>query len=140
MGGFETAAIAALGAVQNHQRTRAQNAIVDARQQAAATLQHQARKIHEREQRGRLASLQAAQRARFGAAGVGNGGSADAVLNGLAEQTERSIRDDRTGDQFSMQGRAAVDRQRRKLSLIDYQRGQVRNLLGVGHGVSLLER
>jgi len=140
MGGFETVAMAALGAVQSHQRYRAQNTAINARQQVEASRQAQARQIRERDMRGRLASLQATQRARFGAAGIGGGGSANAVMNGLAKATEQSIQDGRAGDRLRLQGSTASAQKSRRLNLIDYRQSQIRRLPGPGTGLSLLER
>ena len=101
MGGFESVAMAVLGAVQSQRQMRAQNSALAARQQAEADQLMLARRISERDKRNRLAVLQATQRARFGAAGVGRGGSADAVMNGLAEATEQSIADGRSVEKSS---------------------------------------
>ena len=55
----------------------------------------QAQQIDERQRRDRLRRALATQRARFGAEGIGTGGSAQAVLAGLAAEAERENSDDR---------------------------------------------
>ena len=137
MGGFESVALGVLGAVQNRQRQRAQNSALATRQQAEANQLLHARKINEHDKRKRLASLQAAQRARFGAAGIGRGGSADAVLDGLSRETEQSIRDGRATDRMRLQRNTEPVSRDRTFNLFDFQanRPGVRN-----RRVSLLER
>jgi len=139
MGGFESIAMAALGAVQSHRQMRAQNSALVARQQADAQHLDLARTRQERDKRKRLAQTQATQRARFAAAGVGRGGSADALLNGLAQETEQSILDDRAGDRLRLQHGAAARVRAQKSNLLNYQRAQRRNAAGLGRAVSLLE-
>ena len=93
------------------------------------------------EQPEKATGTQATERARFGAAGVGRGGSADAVLNGLAKKTEQSIRDDRALGQMGLLHSAEKARHARKISLIDYKAGQARNFINIGkEGFALLER
>ena len=139
MGGFEQAAIAVLGAVQSHRKMRTQDSALVARQQVDAQRLDLARKSQERDKRNRLAQTQATQRARFAAAGVGRGGSADALLNGLAQETEQSIRDDLAGDRLRRQQGAGATARARKSNLLEYQRAQRQRATGLGRGVSLLE-
>jgi len=139
MGGFESAALAALGAVQSHRQMRAQNSALVARQQANAQHLDLALKSQERDKRRRLAQTQATQRARFAAAGVGRGGSADALLNGLAQEAEQSISDDRAGNRLRRQASGDATLRAQKSNLLNYQRAQRRTVTGLGRGVSLLE-
>ena len=137
MGGFETVALSALGAIQNSSRMRAQNSALAARQQAQANQLMQARRVNERDKRARLASLQATQRARFGAAGIGSGGSADAVMNGLAESTEQSIRDGRVATRMRLTQGAEAASRGRKVNLFDYRLKQAGNLGGLARRLIL---
>ncbi len=139
MGTFETAAMAVLGAVQSRRQYRAQNTVLVGRQQAEAQKLDLARRISERDKRRRLAALQATQRARFGAAGIGPGGSADAVLNGLAEETEQSIRDDRLGIEQRLDQSAGATSRARRINLFDYRKKQPGYLKNLARGLSLLE-
>ncbi len=50
-----------------------------------------AQAIEDKERRGRLRRAVAAQRARFGAQGISSSGTANAVLGGLAAETDREI-------------------------------------------------
>ncbi len=140
MGGFEMAAMSVLGAIQSKRQFRAQSTALAARQQAEAQRLELTRRVREREKRARLASLQATQRARFGASGIGRGGSADALLNGLSQATEQSIRDDRYGKQLRLRQSAEAASQSRRTSLFDYQKKQPGYLSNLVRGLSLLER
>lgn len=139
MGGFEQAALAVLGAVQSHSQMRAQNSALVARQQADAQRLDFIQKSQERDKRNRLAQTQATQRARFAAAGVGRGGSADALLSGLARETADSIKGDLADARLRLSLGADATARAQKSNLLDYQRAQRRNATGLGRVVSLLE-
>jgi len=100
MGGLpETAALFAIKTgielVQAKQQARAQNAAAESAAQFQRQQAEQAQAIRERDRRERLRRVLASQRAQFGAQGIGGGGSADAVLTGLTNETERAIQDER---------------------------------------------
>lgn len=89
MGAFaSSAALSALQiGMQLAQRKAAQDAAkADADSQKSQLRQTQA--IQQMERQARLRRAIAAQRARFGAQGVGDGGSSDAVLSGLVDEAE----------------------------------------------------
>jgi hypothetical protein len=149
MGGFTpTIAMAALQTglqlAQANSQARAQN-VANA---AAAGLQMQQAQrqqaIRERERRERLRQALAGRRAQFAAQGLGGGGSADAVLEGLAAETERAIRDDRdllSLSLASLNGQLEERRRRSLLELSDYRRRAAFGALqrGLGGHASLLE-
>jgi multidrug efflux pump subunit AcrA (membrane-fusion protein) len=94
MGAFaSSAALSALQlGMQVVQRKSAQDAAeADAKSQSAQIRQSQA--IVQREQLDRLRRAIAAQRARFGAQGVGQGGSSAAVISGLISDVEAERKD-----------------------------------------------
>lgn len=149
MGGFEsTIALAALqtgmNLVQAKQQARAQNAAAQASAQFQMQQAQQQQAIRERERRERLRQTLASQRAQFGAQGLGGGGSADAVLKGLADETERTIQDDRDLLSLSFEGLNSQLEQRRRrnlLDLSDYRRRTAFGALqrGLGGLTSLLD-
>lgn len=90
MGGvLPSAAMTALqmGLETAQQRTQAQAQKADARRQAEQVRLTQ--EANERQRRDRLRRVLATQRARFASQGIGEGGSAQAVLGGLASEAER---------------------------------------------------
>jgi len=125
MGGFTpTIAMAALQTglqlVQASQQARTDNAAAASAAQFQRQQAEQAQAIRERDRRERLRRALASQRAQFGARGIGvgvGGGSADAVLQGLANDTERAIADDRErlGLTFTALERDVEERRRRNL-------------------------
>jgi hypothetical protein len=96
MGGFEpaSAAMFALNMIKQNQQAKAQerSARVSGDREISRLRQEQA--VRDRQRRDQLKRVQATQRARFGAQGVGRSGSADAVLDGLGAATARNIADD----------------------------------------------
>jgi hypothetical protein len=149
MGGLtETATLFALKTgldlVQAEQQARTQIAAAESAAQFQRQQAQQAQLIRERERRERLRRVLASQRAQFGAHGVGAGGSADAVLKGLTNDTKRGIRDGRNRLGLSLD---AIDRQleqqrrRNLLELSDIRRRSAFGVLqqGLGGFTSLLE-
>jgi NAD(P)H-hydrate repair Nnr-like enzyme with NAD(P)H-hydrate dehydratase domain len=132
MGGFtEMAALTALqsglGLVQAGRQARTQNAAAEAAAQYQIEQARRQQDVRERERRERLRRVLARQRAEFGANGVGAGagGSAEAVLDGFVNETERTIQDER--DLLSMSvdalNRRTEERRRRNLlELADFRR------------------
>ena len=130
MGGFtEMAALTALqsglGLVQAGRQARTQNAAAKAAAQYQIEQARRQQDVRERERRERLRRVLARQRAEFGANGVGAGGSAEAVLDGFVNETERTIQDER--DLLSMSvdtiNRRTEERRRRNLlELADFRR------------------
>ncbi len=95
-----------LGVLANAYASRTAQKQAAAQQQQAAALKiaelEKQRSIDERRKRDALKREQARRRARFGAAGLLASHSADAVLEGLRQQTEQSIMDAREADQLSI--------------------------------------
>ncbi|MBL6945710.1 MAG: hypothetical protein ISR47_03635 [Rhodospirillales bacterium] len=96
MGGIDPISLAVTAAGMAAARQKSKRAASTARQNAEL----QARQIRERQAmearraREALKKQTATQRARFGASGAGgSGGSGDALLKGLADETERGIDD-----------------------------------------------
>ncbi len=122
MGEYATAAAilsSAVGTVQQHSQARAQQRASQAahnRDVARRRLEQQQR---EKQQRDDTKRRQAAARARFGGRGVSSAsGSADALLGGLAAETERAIADDRRLSDFGIETlRANQSAQRRQSAL-----------------------
>ena len=97
-----------------------------------------------REQRERLRRQLATQRARAAAAGVGSGGSSDAVLRGLIEEAEagataRSLQSGQRNEDIRRHARTS--RQRNLLELVGGATQSNARLLGTGsrRGTSLLD-
>ena len=67
------------------------------------------RVTQEREKKEDLRRKQAQMRARYGASGLLNSGSADAVLNTLRKETEQSIANTNASDQYRISGLAQKD-------------------------------
>ncbi|NQV46547.1 MAG: hypothetical protein HQ504_02070 [Rhodospirillaceae bacterium] len=145
MGGFETVAMAALQVASSHQQSKARQRAITANQQSQTQQIKQAQAIRERDQRDQLRRGLASRRARFGAQGLAaNGGSAAALLNGLAEEAETSIRDRRGLDELRLGSIAGTSSQKRRANLLDYNMrtgiqgyGAIKDLAGK---LRLLER
>ncbi len=92
-------AISGLTTVASMKQARSQAKAQAAAQARAANAQRQqileTRKIEERQEKKRLRRELAAKRARFGAGGVGTGGSAAAVLSGLTAASNQRLADRR---------------------------------------------
>lgn len=137
MGGFVPAA--ALSAVQMGINAAQQERQADAAH-AAAKADAKARiaqikaseAADDRQRLDRLRRAQASQRAQFGAQGLSSGGSAQAVLSGLAKDTMLAGADRRKLDALRVgQINNQLDWQRRKnlLDLADSKTGAVFNLI-----------
>jgi len=144
-----TALQTGLQLVQAKQQARAGNAAAASAAQFQRQQAEQAQAIRERDRRERLRRALASQRARFGAQGIGGGigiggGSAEAVLQGLANDTERMIADERGQLGLSL---AAIDRdlaERRRRNLLELSSARRRLAFGavergLGGFTSLLE-
>lgn len=84
----------AIGMQQARSQTKARNRAAQARADAQVKQLKTSQQIEERRRKEGLKRNLATQRARFGASGVGGvGGSSDALLRGLSDQTEREIKD-----------------------------------------------
>lgn len=94
MSGYEAAAVMSalstgLSMAQQQAQSRHQAAYQRAQAQTQINQIRATQAIEERRRRDRLRRALATQRARFAAQGVGGGGSANAVLGGLAAETDR---------------------------------------------------
>ena len=144
MGTFAaTAAMTALQLVQQRQQAKAQNAASAAQAQSQIQQIQRRQEIRGRQRREQLKRLLATQRARFASRGVGRGGSARAVLDGLAKETDQDIADERSLNAFPI-GRIneALDQRRRRnlLEASTTRRRLAFDLLGRGFkSFSLLE-
>ena len=139
-----TAVTTAFQLVQQRQQAKAQNAAARAQADSQTQQIQQAQKIRERQRRDQLRRVLAAQRAQFGARGLSRGGSADAVLKGLALDTERTIQDDRGLNDLRIADiNRSLDLRRRRnlLELSSARRRSAFDLFGRGlKSISLLER
>lgn len=133
-----------VGLIQQRQQVRAQNAGAEAAAQSQIQQIRRAQEIRERERRERLRRALATQRAQFGSQGLGRGGSAEAVLKGLATETDRANQDDRSLNVLRIGDINRTLNQRRRRSLLDasnFRRRTTFGLLERGlNGFSLLER
>lgn len=133
-----------IGLIQQRQQARVQNAAAAAAAQSQTQQIRRAQEIRERQRREQLRRALASQRASFGAQGIGRGGSADAVLKGLSEETEKRIGDERSLNDLRIGGINFTLEQRRRRNLLDLSSARNRaafNLLGKGlQSFSLLER
>ena len=145
MGNFAaTAAMTVLQLAQARQQARVQNQAAEAAAQSQTLQIRRAQEIRERERRERLRRALATQRAQFGSQGLGRGGSAEAVLKGLATETDRAIQDDRSLNALRIGDiNRAFDQRRRRnlLKASDPRRRLAFGLLERGlNSFSLLER
>ena len=96
MGGvLPTAAMSVLQMGLESEQARNQTAAQEANARAQTEQIRQNQIIEERKRRDRLRRALATQRARFGAQGIGSGGSSQAVLAGLAAEAEQENADSR---------------------------------------------
>lgn len=142
MGGYETLVMAGMNMINARQQTKAQNAAIAAQQQQQTQRLEYARAVRERQQREQLRRDQASRRARFGASGVSSaGGSAQALINGIATEAEQNIRDMRTPYQFRIDDLGSAATKKRRANLLEYK-SQATNF-GIntfGRLISLLEK
>ena len=136
MGPFAaTAATAAFQMIQARQQAKAQNAVAAAQAQSQVQQIQRRQEIRDRQRREQLKRTLATQRARFASRGVGRGGSAQAVLDGLAKETDQVIAEERSLNAFPI-GRIneALDKRRRSnlLEASDIRRRLAFDLLGRG--------
>ena len=145
MGSFAaTAAMTVLQLAQAQKQARAQNHAAAAAAQSQTQQIRRAQEIRERERRERLRRALATQRAQFGFQGLGRGGSAEAVLKGLASKTDRAIQDDRGLNDLRIGDINRTFDQRRRRNLLDASDARRRTAFGLLerglNGLSLLER
>ena len=119
-------------------QAKAANAAAQAQADAQARQISESQAIETRRRQEQLIRTLAAQRARAGAAGVGGtGGSSEALLRGLSNETERDINDMRrlnllrTDDIY---GNLASTRRRNLLEARDSQINSLRNMVNKGFG------
>jgi len=90
------AASTAFDVQQTYRQTKAANKAAQAQADAEARQMREKLAIEERRRKEGLKRDLATQRARFGASGVGGaGGSSEALLQGLSNQTDRELADSR---------------------------------------------
>lgn len=100
MSGFESMIPMIASTAMSVAGQASKNSAAEASAQAQAEAQdrqnqylYQQQEREQQQQRNLLEKASATQRARMGAQGVGNGGSANAILSGMAEETAQSILD-----------------------------------------------
>lgn len=93
--GIASLAMQGLGMIQQQSQADAQQSAAAAQQAAELRQTYQQQAVEDRRRREQLKKDQAAQRARFGAQGVG-GGSAQAVLDGLRARSDQEAADSRS--------------------------------------------
>lgn len=132
MGELAPLILPAMGMIQSQQQGKAQRKAMHAQEQAQNA---QVRSQYERQERDRKDALkraQAQQRARFGALGVGgNGGSAQAVLNGLRRKSDQEGADNRRHFERQTGESASQSALTRKRSLVDEQSNRAKAMLGL---------
>lgn len=119
------AASTAVSTIQQAAQARAQARVAREQQEREIALSEQKRQVQEKRQREQARINQARARASFGARGVGSAsGSANALVDGIAAQTEEEIAENRRLSDFGIENLRAN------------QRGQERhNLLSVGNTI-----
>ncbi|MBC8337137.1 MAG: hypothetical protein H8E39_00460 [Alphaproteobacteria bacterium] len=132
-----------IAAKRNANAANAANAAASAEAQSRIQQIQQAQQIRDSQKRERLRKTLAQQRSRFGARGIGRGGSADAVLRGLTNETERNIADQRGLNALSINDIQGDLQQRRQQNLLEASTRQRRAAFslmkkGLGH-IPLLE-
>ncbi|MHA1597623.1 MAG: hypothetical protein ACTSV1_02790 [Alphaproteobacteria bacterium] len=137
MGDFVAAAKMGMSMIQARKQAKAGNAAIAAQQQQQAGQIEYNQALRERQQRERLRRDQATKRARFGAAGVSSvGGSAQAVLNGIAEEAERNISEQRAKSQYQLDEINRNSAYRRRVNLLEYKKGLTNNMLSLGRSMT----
>lgn len=130
--------------IVSRRNARTANAAASADAQSRIQQIQQSQAIRDRQRREQLRQNLAKQRARFGANGIGRSGSADALLRGLTNETERLIADERNLNTFPIHRINSGLQQQRRRNLLEastVQRRAAFNLLGKGlNSISLLER
>lgn len=148
MGGFATtAALSAMQYAVDSKQRGAEAKLEQQQAKAAAQSQaaqiQQAEAIDQQDRQERLRRAMATQRARFGAQGIGGGGSSEAALAGLAAEAEREGAQDQKVSALKLQrvGQEYAYGQRR--SLLDETYPRYRTALSAVRqglsGVSLLD-
>lgn len=139
-----TAAITAIQMIQAKQQAKAQNVAADAAAQSQNLQIQRQQEIRERQRRDLLKRTLASQRAGFAARGIGGGGSANAVLQGLEKDTENTIAEERSLNAFPIDRintSLSQTRRRNLLEASDIRRRGAFNLLGKGlNAFSLFDR
>jgi hypothetical protein len=128
--------------IASQRNARATNAAATAEAQSRTQQIQQTQMIGERRKREQLRLNLARQRARFGATGIGRGGSADAVLRGLTNETDRIIAEERSLNAFPINRINAGLRQTRRNLLEASSARRRKAFLTLGQdlsGISLLE-
>lgn len=123
----------AVGTITSRAEARARHRA----QQAALNRQAQARRMEqqrrEKEMREQAKRRQATARASFGGRGVSStGGSANALLQGIAADTEESIADDRRALDFSIESLRENQRARERQSLLETRNSILNTVVGTG--------
>ncbi|NQU61007.1 MAG: hypothetical protein HQ512_07740 [Rhodospirillales bacterium] len=134
---------AGAGLVASKQQAKAQSAAANAARQSQIQAINQVQEIRERQRRERLRRGLATQRARFASQGLGRGGSADAVLKGLALESDRATEDERSLNALRIGDINNAFDQRRRKNLLEASNAKRRtafDLLSKGlNSFSLLE-
>ena len=90
-----SAALAGVSTIQGVQQAKSQSKAAAAQARLQLESMEKERQINDHNEKNNLQRKLAAQRARFGASGLISSNSADAVLDGFRQETERRLADDR---------------------------------------------
>ncbi len=128
-----TAVSKAVGTIQQQAQARAQQRAA----QAAENREIERRRLEQRQresaQRAETKRRQASARAAFGARGVSSAsGSADALLGGMAAETERAIADDRARMDFGIETLRENQRAARRQSLLSSRNSLLNDIVDEG--------
>ena len=115
-----TAATTAMSMAQQKKSANANIRAAQQQNQRAVALERQRQAIAERQEKERLKQSLATQRASFGASGIsGSGGSSQAVLSGLQNQSNRNIADNAFFTDVRVQGLNSNFEEVKKRNLFD---------------------
>lgn len=131
MASFAPAAImTALEFMQNNQKQKAQQSAMSADAEMRVRQIRQSREIETRRRRERLKETMAAQRARFGAQGIGKGGSAQALLQGLVSRTDNEESDAIESGNMRIRRINEGLLRKRRLNLLEESQARTRMVFG----------
>lgn len=125
---------AAVGVVAAKKQASAANKQARAQAEYQNRLLQMQQAAKERDAKSALQKAQATQRARFGASGIGRGGSADALLQGMEIQTNRDLFDSRFKTSLG------ISQNNNSLNLLERRNSNKVKQTIYNQGINLLEK
>ena len=128
------AASTALSMQQARSQAKAENSAAQTQANVQARQIRESQAIEERRRQEQLIRNLAAQRARAGAAGIGGaGGSSEALLQGLSNETERDLNDVRRTNLLQIDDVYGNLAHTRKRNLLDARYSQLNSMLSLAN-------